>query len=160
MSTLTLRSVKGSPLTNNEVDQNFENLNEDKYQSGDSITVGTLTVTAATILSGSATITAAGTTQGTATSLTKTINVITAGSADQGVMLPDSLLGLCVTVVNATANIIKIYPFTGDAIDALGTNAAKSLAAGHTLQLVGASTALWRSILPIVVYNSAGTQVN
>lgn len=34
MSTITLRSVKGSPLTNNEVDDNFSNLNTDKYQSG------------------------------------------------------------------------------------------------------------------------------
>ena len=34
MSTITLRSVKGSPLTNTEVDDNFSNLNTDKYQSG------------------------------------------------------------------------------------------------------------------------------
>ena len=32
MSTITLRSVKGSPLTNTEVDTNFTNLNTDKYQ--------------------------------------------------------------------------------------------------------------------------------
>jgi hypothetical protein len=36
MSTLTLRNVKGSPLTNTEVDNNFSNLNTDKYQAGDS----------------------------------------------------------------------------------------------------------------------------
>jgi hypothetical protein len=34
MSTITLRSVKGSPLTNAEVDANFSNLNNDKYQAG------------------------------------------------------------------------------------------------------------------------------
>jgi hypothetical protein len=34
MSTIVLRSVKGSPLTNTEVDDNFNNLNTDKYQSG------------------------------------------------------------------------------------------------------------------------------
>ena len=33
MATLTLRSAKGSPLTNNEVDANFTNLNTDKYDS-------------------------------------------------------------------------------------------------------------------------------
>lgn len=32
MATLTLRSVKGSPLTNNEVDANFSNLNDDKME--------------------------------------------------------------------------------------------------------------------------------
>jgi hypothetical protein len=37
MSTIVLRSVKGSPLTNTEVDTNFNNLNTDKYQSGDAL---------------------------------------------------------------------------------------------------------------------------
>lgn len=34
MSTIVTRSGKGSPLTHNEVDANFTNLNNDKYQSG------------------------------------------------------------------------------------------------------------------------------
>ena len=33
MATLTLRAVKGSPLTNAEVDQNFTNLNNDKLET-------------------------------------------------------------------------------------------------------------------------------
>ena len=45
MSTITTRSGKGSPLTHNEVDANFTNLNTDKYQSGDNVTFGTATVT-------------------------------------------------------------------------------------------------------------------
>ena len=32
MSTITLRSTKGSPLTNNEVDANFTALNTDKAE--------------------------------------------------------------------------------------------------------------------------------
>lgn len=32
MSTLTLRNVKGSPLTNTEVDDNFSSLNTDKAE--------------------------------------------------------------------------------------------------------------------------------
>jgi len=36
MSNITLRLVKGSPLTNQEVDDNFANLNTDKYEAGDS----------------------------------------------------------------------------------------------------------------------------
>jgi len=35
MSTITTRSGKGSPLTNNEVDANFTNLNTDKLESAD-----------------------------------------------------------------------------------------------------------------------------
>jgi hypothetical protein len=45
MSTIVTRAGKGSPLTHNEVDANFNNLNSDKYQSGDSPTFGTVTAT-------------------------------------------------------------------------------------------------------------------
>jgi hypothetical protein len=36
MSDITLRLDKGTPLTNQEVDDNFDNLNADKYEAGDS----------------------------------------------------------------------------------------------------------------------------
>jgi hypothetical protein len=45
MSTIVTRSVKGSPLTHNEVDANFTNLNTDKYQSGSNVSFGTLAAT-------------------------------------------------------------------------------------------------------------------
>lgn len=44
MSDITLRLVKGSPLTNQEVDDNFANLNTDKYESGDSASFQDLTL--------------------------------------------------------------------------------------------------------------------
>lgn len=47
MSTIVTRSGKGSPLTHNEVDANFSNLNTDKIQSGN--TVAALTITSATV---------------------------------------------------------------------------------------------------------------
>lgn len=34
MSTITSRATKGAPLTNNEVDANFANLNTDKMEKG------------------------------------------------------------------------------------------------------------------------------
>jgi hypothetical protein len=37
MSTITLRSVKGTPLTNNEVDTNFSNLNTDKMEKSNNL---------------------------------------------------------------------------------------------------------------------------
>jgi len=45
MADLTLRNVKGSPLTNQEVDDNFSNLNTDKYESGDSAAFSDVTLT-------------------------------------------------------------------------------------------------------------------
>ena len=76
MATITLRSAKGSPLTNTEVDNNFTNLNNDKYESGDNISVAALTASGDVTL-GVATVTAAGSTQGDAQAITKTYNIIT-----------------------------------------------------------------------------------
>ena len=45
MSTIVTRAGKGSPLTHTEVDNNFTNLNTDKYQSGDNASFGTLAAT-------------------------------------------------------------------------------------------------------------------
>jgi len=45
MSTITTRSGKGSPLTHDEVDSNFTNLNTDKYESGDSPSFVNIAVT-------------------------------------------------------------------------------------------------------------------
>lgn len=44
MSDITTRSGKGLPLTHDEVDANFTNLNTDKYESGDSATFSSVTV--------------------------------------------------------------------------------------------------------------------
>lgn len=44
MSTLTTRSGKGSTLTHNEVDDNFTNLNTDKYEEGDNMVANTISI--------------------------------------------------------------------------------------------------------------------
>jgi hypothetical protein len=53
MSIIVTRAGKGSPLTHEEVDANFTNLNTDKLQSGD--TAAALTITTATINGGTIT---------------------------------------------------------------------------------------------------------
>lgn len=67
MSTIVLRSVKGTPLTNTEVDNNFNNLNTDKVEkTAAAITGGTIngtSVGATTASTGAfTTIAASGTT--------------------------------------------------------------------------------------------------
>lgn len=44
MSTVTTRSGKGSPLTNNEVDANFTNLNTDKIEVSNSPAEGDILI--------------------------------------------------------------------------------------------------------------------
>jgi hypothetical protein len=50
MSTLTLRNVKGTPLTNSEVDDNFSNLNTDKMEKSNNLSDLSSTSTARTNL--------------------------------------------------------------------------------------------------------------
>jgi len=45
MSTIVTRAGKGSPLTHDEVDANFNNLNSDKFQSGASQSFNAITAT-------------------------------------------------------------------------------------------------------------------
>ena len=168
MASLTLRSAKGSPLTNNEVDGNFTSLNTAKYESGDSpsfatvTTTSTLTVGGGSILSTSAAVAGACNSQGTATALTKAYNIVTsatAGSAE-GVKLPDTSTGLEAFILNDTSATIKIYPHSGESIDSGSANAAIDLGAGHSLRLVGVSATKWNRMSPVVIYNSSGTRVN
>jgi hypothetical protein len=48
MTTIVTRAGKGSALTHNEVDANFTNLNNAKYESGDSATLGASSISANT----------------------------------------------------------------------------------------------------------------
>jgi hypothetical protein len=160
MATITLRSSKGSPLTNNEVDGNFTSLNNDKYESGDSVSFVNVTSTGEITLSTTAAVTAAGTVQGDATALTTTYSIVTTATADQGVVLPDAATGKVAKVINATAVNIKVYPASAEQIDSLGTNVAKNLAPGASLEVVAASGSSWKSLLPVVIFDSSGTQLN
>ena len=160
MSTLTLRSVKGTPLTNTEVDDNFSNLNSDKYESGDSPSFADLALTGTLIKSVAGTVTAAGTTQGDATALTKTVNMITTATANQGVKLPTAAAGLTIKVINTTAVTIKVYPNTSDVIDGGTVNAGVNLSPYSSVELVAQDTQDWYRVTNLIVYDSSGNRLN
>lgn len=160
MSTLTLRSVKGTPLTNTEVDDNFSNLNTDKYESGDSPSFADLTLTGTLTTSVSGTVSAAGSTQGDATALTKTVNIVTTASAAQGVKLPTAAAGINIKVVNTTAVTIVVYPNTSDVIDGGTTNAGVNLAPYSSVEFVAQDTQDWYRVTNLIVYDSSGNRLN
>ena len=160
MSTITLRSVKGTPLTNTEVDDNFSNLNSDKYQSGDSPSFADLTLTGSLTKSVAGTVTAAGTTQGDATALTKTVNMITAATANQGVKLPTAAAGLTIKIINTTAVTIVVYPNTSDVIDGGTVNVGVNLAPYSSVELVAQDAVDWFRVTNLIVYDSSGNRLN
>lgn len=146
MSTLTTRAGKGTPLTNTEVDTNFTNLNSDKYQSGDDVSFGNLTFTGTLTAGLDASVSAAGSSQGDAQALTKTYNIVGTASANQGVKLPDCVAGVRVTVYNSSANTIKIYPASSEAIDDAALNAPITLAVNKVKEFIGVSATQWNTI--------------
>ena len=160
MSTITTRAGKGTPLTNNEMDDNLTNLNTDKYQSGSDIVVDDITSTGNLILSITAAVTAAGTTQAGATALTKTYNVVTTATSDQGVKLPTAQAGSVYTVINATGVNVKIYPNTSGTINGGSSNVAVNIPAGTSTEFIGSSTTNWQTLVDIVIYDSTGTRLN
>lgn len=77
------------------------------------------------------TYTCAGTTQGTATAIDTPTVILTTGTAgaSDGVILPASVIpGFTVDVHNRIAGTMKVYPNSGDQIDALGANVASTIA--------------------------------
>lgn len=84
--------------------------------------------------------------QASATALTAQVNFVdTVATTGDSVKLPVVSLGANIMVFNDGANAVDIFPVTGSAIDALGTNAAFSLAAGQSRAFWGKSSTLWKS---------------
>jgi hypothetical protein len=87
--------------------------------------------------------------QGSATPLPAAINrVTTVASAGDSVILPASAPGMQIMVANATAtNSMNVFPASGDAINALGANAAFAVAAAKTATFYCTNAGQWHSIL-------------
>jgi len=160
MSDILLRAVKGTPLTNTEVDNNFDRLNTDKYQSGSSPSFADLALTGSLTKSVAGTVSAAGTTQGDATALTKTLNMITTATANQGVKLPTAAAGLTIKVINTTAVTIKVYPNTSDVIDGGTVNVGVNLSPYSSVELVAQDDTDWYRVTNLIVYDSSGNRLN
>jgi hypothetical protein len=105
----------------------------------------TTTLNGLVVNSISAAVSAAGATQGTATGLVSNINNVTVvAAAADGVRLPTAVAGMRILVRNTDAlDTLKIYPATGGQINALGANAAYSLLAGLTIELMATTATQW-----------------
>lgn len=87
--------------------------------------------------------------QGSALALARQINrVTTVTTAGDSVLLPVSVAGRMVTVINAAAaNAMDIFPQSGDAINALSANTALSVAANKVVTFYCAVAGTWNSLL-------------
>lgn len=122
------------------------------------IAPGTIKDTTGLYESTSATVSAAGATQGTATGLTTSYVVVTTVAASTGVRLPvPTSSGLMITIVNRGANTLNVYPASGAAIDAAGTNVAVSLLVGGTATYQASTVTQWYTVNPPIVAGAGAT---
>lgn len=95
------------------------------------------------------TIAAAGTVQADATLLSYGFNKVTGADATKGVKLPPAVAGRTVTIKNADAAILKVWPSTGDGINAVAVNSNATMAASTAATYHSFDGTTWFSV-PLV----------
>ena len=97
-----------------------------------------------------AAVAAAGSGQGDAAALSFGINVVSAADGTKGVILPVAEAGAIVIIKNTASAILKIYPATGGAINAVAANGAFSTTANPVPLVLFATSATQWYTLPLV----------
>lgn len=105
--------------------------------------LGSTTVTTGAVRG---TVAAAGSAQGDATAIASDNVVVTAGDGTKGVVLPTAVPGQKIFLKNNAAAVLKVYPATGGAINALSANAAISMASLTSAVFFADSTTQWFTI--------------
>jgi hypothetical protein len=149
MSTIVTRSGKGSPLTHTEVDNNFTNLNNDKYQSGDNASFGTLST------SGTTTISALTASQAVFTNGSKNLvsNAIT-GTGNVVMSASPTLTGtITAAAITASGNIIGNGNWTLGNADSDTITVGASFVTGSVLRSAKTAT----NTLALAAYDVDGT---
>lgn len=99
----------------------------------------------------SATVAAAGSAQGDAAAITTGFTLVSAADGTKGVVLPAAAAGLQAIVKNIDAAnaVLKVYPATGDGINAIAVNSAISMAAKTSAMFVAYDATTWYTV-PLV----------
>ena len=144
MSTIVTRAGKGSPLTHNEVDANFTNLNADKLEVGaafNAAVAATPAVTANTAKVSNATHTGDATGATALTLATVNANVGSFGSATQVMTQTVNAKGLTTAAANVSiaipASQVTDFSTAVAATAAVTANTAKVTNANHTGDVTG-----------------------
>lgn len=86
--------------------------------------------------------------QNSTATLIRGINEVnTVVSPGDSVTLPDDVLGQTVIIHNVSSNSMNVFPFLGDSINSLSTNASIALAAGSRMLLFGADVKKWITLV-------------
>lgn len=91
-------------------------------------------------------VTAAGTDQSTAEPITNQINKVSTVDTGSGVVLPAALAGMRITIFNAGANDLLVYPALGGHINQGATNSSYSLTAGQGVDFIATDITEWLTL--------------
>lgn len=110
-------------------------------------TVSGTTVTAAgDLYVASATVAATGSTQANAAQLAGGFTLVSAADATKGVKLPEAVAGRVVIIKNGANAVLKVWPSTGDAVNAIAVDSNYVLAANTSSILVAYDSTTWYSV--------------
>lgn len=94
----------------------------------------------------SATVAATGSTQSDAAQLAGGFTLVSAADGTKGVKLPAAAAGRVVILKNGAAAILKVWPSTDDAINAITANSNYVLASNTSSILVAYDSTTWYSV--------------
>jgi hypothetical protein len=95
---------------------------------------------------GVSTVTATGSAQTDAAALGSAFTLVNGADGTKGVILPVAEPGQVIIVKNGAAAILRIYPASGAAVNALSANASYNIAASTATMLVAYSATQWYSL--------------
>lgn len=118
--------------------------------TGATISGGTVSATDITTTGGlyikSATVAATGSTQSDAASVSDGFTLVSAADGTKGVKLPAAVAGRTVILKNNANAVLKVWPASGDAVNAITADSNYVLAAFTSSLLVAYDSTTWYSV--------------
>ena len=110
-----------------------------------SVSASDLTTTGGLYLK-TATVAATGSTQANAAAVSDGFTLVTAADATKGVVLPAAVAGRTVILKNNANAVLKVWPASGDAVNAIAADSNYVLAAYTSSLLVAYDATTWYSV--------------
>ena len=110
-----------------------------------SVSAGDITTTGGLYLK-SATVAAAGTNQATAAAVSDGFTLVSAADGTKGILLPAAVAGRTVILKNNANAVLKVWPASGDAVNAIAADSNYVLAAYTSSLLVAYDSTTWYSV--------------
>jgi hypothetical protein len=107
---------------------------------------GTTVTSSAGFIMPSATVAATGTNQATAAQIATGFTLVSAADATKGILLPAAAAGLTCVIKNNAAAVLKIWPASGDAVNAIAADSNYVLASLTSTVLVAYDATTWYSV--------------